>query len=105
LYEALGQYYELYLLQTAQALLPRRHGGRRYPRGYNRSVKFIVTYEPDEDGGIVAECPALPGCVSHGATMEEAKTNIQAAITLSLKVRRELDLPSYLEVEEIEVAV
>lgn len=74
-------------------------------RGYNRSVKFIVTYEPDEDGGVVAECPALPGCVSHGATLEEAKNNIQAAISLSLKVRQELDLPTYIEVEEIEVTL
>lgn len=39
-----------------------------------------VTMETDEDGWIVAECPALPGCVSQGRTEEEAMTNIKEAI-------------------------
>ena len=40
-----------------------------------------VTLEPAEDGWIVAECPALPGCVSQGRTEEEAVANIKEAIT------------------------
>jgi predicted RNase H-like HicB family nuclease len=40
-----------------------------------------VTLEPAEDGWIVAECPALPGCVSQGKTEEEAMANIKEAIT------------------------
>jgi hypothetical protein len=32
------------------------------------SRKFLVTLEPDETGMIVAECPAIPGCVSQGET-------------------------------------
>lgn len=42
---------------------------------------FHVTMEPAEDGWIVAECPALPGCVSQGRDEEEAMTNIKEAIT------------------------
>ena len=33
---------------------------------------YIVTLTAGEDGYIVAECPALPGCVSQGFTREEA---------------------------------
>ena len=42
---------------------------------------FHVTMEPDDDGWIVAECPALPGCVSQGRAEEEAMKNIKEAIT------------------------
>lgn len=40
-----------------------------------------VTLETDEDGWIVAECPALPGCVSQGQDEKEALENIKEAIT------------------------
>jgi predicted RNase H-like HicB family nuclease len=40
-----------------------------------------VTLEPAEDGWIVAECPALPGCISQGRNEEEAMANIKEAIT------------------------
>jgi len=43
-------------------------------------VKFRVTIEPDEDGVFVAECPALPGCISQGKTRDEAMVNVRDAI-------------------------
>jgi len=42
---------------------------------------FHVTMQPDEGGWMVAECPALPGCVSQGRDEEEALKNIKEAIT------------------------
>lgn len=42
---------------------------------------FHVTLETDEDGWIVVECPALPGCVSQGKDEQEALSNIKEAIT------------------------
>lgn len=42
---------------------------------------FHVRLEEAEDGWIVAECPALPGCVSQGKDEEEAIENIKEAIT------------------------
>lgn len=42
---------------------------------------FHVTLEYAEDGWIVAECPALPGCVSQGKDEKEALENIKEAIT------------------------
>jgi len=43
-------------------------------------MMFHVTLEQAEDGWIVTECPALPGCVSQGHNEEEALNNIQEAI-------------------------
>ena len=40
-----------------------------------------VIFEQDDDGVFVAHCPALPGCISQGATREEAQANIKEAIT------------------------
>ena len=42
---------------------------------------FHVTLEQAEDGWIVAECPALPGCVSQGESENQAMENIKEAIT------------------------
>jgi antitoxin HicB len=44
-------------------------------------MKFTVLLTPDtEDGGYVAECPTIPGCISEGDTVEEALANIKGAI-------------------------
>jgi predicted RNase H-like HicB family nuclease len=39
-----------------------------------------VVIHPGEDGYWVAECPSLPGCISQGATRDEAIRNIKEAI-------------------------
>ncbi len=41
---------------------------------------FHVTLETDEDGWVVAECPALPGCATQGRDEQEALANIREAI-------------------------
>ena len=44
-------------------------------------MRFTVLLTPDtEDGGYVVECPAIPGCISEGDTVEEALANIKEAI-------------------------
>jgi len=58
----------------------------------------------EEDGWVIAECPALPGCVSQGKTRDEGLANINAAIELSIKSRRELGMPVPSEVVEVDVA-
>ncbi len=52
-------------------------------------MKFTVTLEQDEDAMFIVECPAIPGCISQGATREEALENIKEAIALCLEVRTE----------------
>jgi len=42
---------------------------------------FHITLSKAEDGWMVVECPALPGCVSQGADEKEAIENIKEAIT------------------------
>lgn len=49
-------------------------------------MKLQVIIEKDESGYYVAEVPALPGCVSQGKTLAEAKANIREAITGWLQV-------------------
>ena len=50
-------------------------------------MTFTVTLDRDEDGVWVVECPAIPGCVSQGATRDEAMANVRDAIRACLEVR------------------
>lgn len=69
-------------------------------------LKLHITIRPDEiDGGFVVECPEIPGCLSEGATEEEAMANIREAIQLCLEVRREKGMPLTVPMREVEVAV
>jgi predicted RNase H-like HicB family nuclease len=68
-------------------------------------MKLLVTLERDETGMIVAECPAIPGCISQGNTEEEAMANIREAIQLCLEVRAEHGLPLTIDIREVEVAL
>ena len=52
-------------------------------------MRFTIALDRDEDGVWVAECPAIPGCVSQGVTREESLQNIQEAIKLCREVRVE----------------
>lgn len=53
-------------------------------------MKFLITITQDEDGIFIAECPAIPGCVSQGETAEGAERNIQDAVQECLAVRGSL---------------
>ena len=41
---------------------------------------YTVLFEPAEEGGFVVTCPALPGLVTEGDTLEEARMMAQDAI-------------------------
>jgi len=69
-------------------------------------MRYRILIEQDEDGIFVAECPALPGCISDGRTHEEAIKNIKEAIQgyiESLRKHNEPIPPSIIE-EIVEVA-
>ena len=68
-------------------------------------MKLLITIYQDEDGVYIAECPAIPGCVSQGGTEEEAERNIREAIKECLEVRAEKGLPLTVAVRELEVNV
>ena len=42
--------------------------------------RYTVLFEPAEEGGYVATCPALPGLVTEGDTLEEARAMVRDAI-------------------------
>jgi predicted RNase H-like HicB family nuclease len=48
-------------------------------------LKLPVILSEGEDGYIVAQVPLIPGCISQGATIEEALVNIREAAELSLE--------------------
>ena len=68
-------------------------------------MKLLVTLERDETGMIVAECPAIPGCVSQGKNEAEAVANIREAIAACLEARAEAGMPLTVAVRQVEVAV
>jgi predicted RNase H-like HicB family nuclease len=69
-------------------------------------MKYRIILEVDEDGVFVAECPALPGCVSQGTTREQAIANIRDAIEGYLASLKKHDepVPPPISEEVIEVS-
>ncbi len=49
------------------------------------SVTYRVLFRKEPEGGFTAIVPSLPGCVSFGKTLEEAKAMIREAIELYLE--------------------
>ena len=43
--------------------------------------KYIVIFEPEEDGGYIARVPALNDLTTEGDTLEEVEFKVQEAIT------------------------
>jgi len=66
-------------------------------------MRFIVNLDRDETGMIVAECPAIPGCVSQGKTESEALANIREAIEACLEARAANGMPLTVATREVEV--
>lgn len=56
-------------------------------------MKYRVIIQQDEDGMLVAEVPALPGCISQGATRIEVLANIREAIEAYLESLKAHDEP------------
>ena len=58
-----------------------------------RSYTFTVVFEPAEEGGYMVTCPALPGLVTEGDTLEEARRMAADAIHGYLESLKELGRP------------
>jgi antitoxin HicB len=53
--------------------------------------RVIIEPLPTEDGGgFIASAPDLPGCMSDGATPEEAVLNVQDAIAVWIEAAQDL---------------
>ena len=69
-------------------------------------MKFTAPIDigTDEDGVWVAECLAIPGCVSQGSTKDEAVANLREAIDGCIAVRAASGLPPF-DPERLRAAV
>ena len=59
----------------------------------DKKLQFNVVFKPEKEGGFTVLVPLLPGCVSYGKTLEEAKKMIADAIDgyiFSMKKRGEI---------------
>ncbi len=45
-------------------------------------MRFTVVYAPSDEGGFTVHVPALPGCVSEGESLDEARQNIREAVAV-----------------------
>ena len=72
-----------------------------------QSIKLPVILTTGDDGYIVAEVPIIPGCISQGATKDEALANIREAAELCLenRVAEGWELPAEYSLQEIQLAV
>jgi antitoxin HicB len=50
------------------------------PMEANGTYTFTMLFEPAEEGGYVVTCPALPGLVTEGDTLEEARRMAEDAL-------------------------
>jgi antitoxin HicB len=54
---------------------------------------YTIVLEPAEEGGYVVTCPALPGLVTEGDTLREARERAKDAVRLYLESLIEDGLP------------
>ena len=64
-------------------------------------MRLKIVFEPSDEGGYTAHVPALPGCISEGDSLHEARKNIREAIDLYLESADETTLPEGSLVEEV----
>jgi predicted RNase H-like HicB family nuclease len=53
-------------------------------------MRLKARFEPSDEGGYTVFVPALPGCISEGNTLDEARENIREAIALYLEPAEEI---------------
>ncbi len=64
-------------------------------------MKFTVILAPEESGGYSVVCPAVPGAVSQGDSLDNALENIKEAILGCLEVGQDLGFPETAETPEL----
>jgi antitoxin HicB len=74
-----------------------------------KELEFSILFEPAPEGGYVVHVPALPGCVTEGDTLEEAREMARDAIQCYVEslIKDGLPVPqeSHMLQEKLVVAV
>ncbi len=55
--------------------------------------QYVILFEENKQGHYAAWIPDLPGCISFGDTIDEAKINIKEAIELHIEGLKAENLP------------
>lgn len=90
------------VISTVRRLLGAEHdhvaieGSEHVGHVWNLTVKVV---EDDLDGGFVAECAELPGCVAQGETAEEALENLADAAADVIAARMQAHVEAHELVE------
>lgn len=50
-----------------------------------RRLTYRIFLHPEPEGGYTATVPSLPGCITYGTTLEEARNMAKEAISLYLE--------------------
>lgn len=66
-------------------------------------MRLKILFEPSDEGGYTVTVPALPGCVSEGDTLDDARQNIREAIELYLEADDTPEVAAGGHMEEIAV--
>jgi antitoxin HicB len=65
-----------------------------------KEYSYTVVLEPAEEGGYTVTCPILPGLVTEGDTLEEARVMAADAIRCYLESLKKDEMPIPVEEEE-----
>ncbi|MBI3707935.1 MAG: type II toxin-antitoxin system HicB family antitoxin [Proteobacteria bacterium] len=53
------------------------------------TASYVCHFQPEPEGGYTVPCPSVPGMVTYGKTLDEARRMAREAIELCLEVMRE----------------
>ena len=72
-----------------------------------RRLEYLVLIEKDDDGVLVASCPAFRGCNTQAKTMPELLKRIKEVIELCVKVsKKAAPKPlKFVGLQEVQIAV
>ncbi len=58
-----------------------------------RVLSYRAIFKPEPEGGFTVTVPALPGCITYGSDIEEAKRMVKDAIQVYLESLRKHSEP------------
>ena len=67
-----------------------------------RGLSYRVILKPEPEGGFTVTVPALPGCITFGRDLEEAKKMVKDAIQVYLKSLQKHSEPIFDDADTLE---
>lgn len=67
-----------------------------------RVLSFRVILKPEPEGGFTVTVPALPGCITYGSDIEEAKRMVKDAIQVYLESLKKHSEPIFDDADTLE---